>query len=262
MEGRARAGLRPGSAAAIDKHYAGDDSDVQVLMGGTLQAFGGMKMKDYARATVFLRGPHPTLGRAYRHCGYPPMIELLATSRLNRLLDLHRLRRRPGLHAAGHRRIYGIPEERVIGSSNALGYQPGRTRGKTGLSSTKPDVFDDGPSKPVRIWGRVGRRPILWGNSNGDIPMLRYRAAQASGLRLLLLHDDPRSASSPTRRAPKGVRAAAQPTGGPWPASRTTGNRLPGAVSAAFIPPVGARADQCERECALEVTHAQRLRLL
>ena len=60
-------------------------------------------------------------------------------------------------------------------------------------TSAKPDVFDDGPTKPVRIWSRVGRRPILaGGNSNGDIPMLHYTGGPArAGLRLLVLHDDP-----------------------------------------------------------------------
>jgi phosphoserine phosphatase len=39
----------------------------------------------------------------------------------------------------------------------------------------------------VRIWSRTGRRPALaCGNSNGDIPMLRF----ADGLRLLVNHDD------------------------------------------------------------------------
>jgi hypothetical protein len=54
------------------------------------------------------------------------------------------------------------------------------------------DFFDDGPTKPVRIWSRIGRRPILaCGNSNGDIQMLRFaRAAERPALRLLVLHDD------------------------------------------------------------------------
>jgi uncharacterized protein (TIGR03382 family) len=35
--------------------------------------------------------------------------------------------------------------------------------------------LDDGPAKPVRIWSRIGRRPLLaFGNSNGDIPMLAF----------------------------------------------------------------------------------------
>ena len=44
----------------------------------------------------------------------------------------------------------------------------------------------------MRIWSRVGRRPILAaGNSNGDIEMLRFTGGPARpAMRLLLLHDD------------------------------------------------------------------------
>jgi hypothetical protein len=54
------------------------------------------------------------------------------------------------------------------------------------------DFFDDGPEKPIRIWSRIGRRPILaFGNSNGDVPMLAFSGTQSTrALRLLLLHDD------------------------------------------------------------------------
>jgi hypothetical protein len=54
-------------------------------------------------------------------------------------------------------------------------------------------VFDDGPAKPVRIWSRLGRRPLVaGGNSNGDIPMLGFAGGPTrSALRLLILHDDP-----------------------------------------------------------------------
>jgi hypothetical protein len=56
----------------------------------------------------------------------------------------------------------------------------------------KPDVFDDGPVKPVRIWSRIGRRTILsFGNSNGHIQMLQFTGGPGKpALRLLLLHDD------------------------------------------------------------------------
>ena len=82
--------------------------------------------------------------------------------------------------------LYGIPAERVIGSSFALSYREDEDGGavvyKAGI-----DFFDDGPEKPVRIWSRIGKRPALaCGNSNGDVPMLRF----ADGLRLLVLHDD------------------------------------------------------------------------
>ena len=52
-------------------------------------------------------------------------------------------------------------------------------------------MFDDGPVKPVRIWSRIGRRPIVaGGNSNGDMPMLRFAGGARPALRLLVLHDD------------------------------------------------------------------------
>src|ERR1700727_1000611 len=64
--------------AVITKHYHGDDTDVKVLMGGILRAFAGVTVEDYATAAdAFLRGPHPTIPRSYRDCGYLPMIELL-----------------------------------------------------------------------------------------------------------------------------------------------------------------------------------------
>jgi hypothetical protein len=63
----------------IDKHYAGDDSDVKVLMGGILQAFAGQTVEEYmsAAATFLDAAAHPTLGRRLRDCGYVPMVELL-----------------------------------------------------------------------------------------------------------------------------------------------------------------------------------------
>ena len=88
--------------------------------------------------------------------------------------------------------MYGIPPERIIGSTVSLSY---REHGDGGdlIHKAEADVLDDGPAKPVRIWSRIGRRPILaGGNSNGDIPMLQFaREASRPALRLLLRHDDP-----------------------------------------------------------------------
>jgi hypothetical protein len=87
--------------------------------------------------------------------------------------------------------MYGIPPERVIGSSTALRYTD-EIEGGAIVFLAKPEVFDDGPAKPVRIWSRIGRRPIFAaGNSNGDIPMLKFAGGPSRpALRLLLLHDD------------------------------------------------------------------------
>jgi hypothetical protein len=86
---------------------------------------------------------------------------------------------------------WGIPPERVIGSALGLTYQ---TEGdQTSLVyKAAMDFFDDGPEKPIRIWSRIGPRPILaFGNSNGDVPMLAFSGTPATpSLRLLLLNDD------------------------------------------------------------------------
>jgi hypothetical protein len=87
--------------------------------------------------------------------------------------------------------MYGIPSERVIGSSNALAYADDEHGGNVSYAAAM-EFFDDGPVKPVRIWSRIGQRRILaGGNSNGDIPMLRYTGGHGRpALRLLLNHDD------------------------------------------------------------------------
>jgi phosphoserine phosphatase len=176
----------------IDKHYAGDDSDVKILMGGILAAFAGMSVDEYGQAAeAFVDQAHPTLGRPYRACGFQPMVELL------RYLEGHGF---TTLIASGGNRdfmrgfafdVYGIPPERIIGSSNELAYVDDDHGGAVVYRDT-PDVFDDGPAKPVRIWSRIGRRPLLaGGNSNGDVPMLRFAGGKGRpALRLLVSHDD------------------------------------------------------------------------
>jgi hypothetical protein len=178
----------------ITKHYHGDDSDLPVLAAGVLQAFAGVTVEDFeAQADRFLRtAQHPTLGRAYLACGYAPMVELLG------YLDASGFR---NYIASGGGRdfmrpisqeLYGIPRQRVIGSSVSLAWNDDG-RGGTLVHKPEADVLDDGPEKPVRIWSRVGRRPVpAAGNSNGDIEMLRFAGGPSRpGLRLLVLHDDP-----------------------------------------------------------------------
>ncbi len=66
--------------------------------------------------------------------------------------------------------LYGIPPERVIGSSVAIEYREGDDDSRDVLYKSEMEFFDDGPTKPVRIWSRIGRRPVVaGGNSNGDI---------------------------------------------------------------------------------------------
>jgi hypothetical protein len=83
--------------------------------------------------------------------------------------------------------LYGIPPERVVGSSVGLTYRDGSL-----FTTAQPEFLDDGPAKPVRLWSRIGRRPIFAaGNSNGDIEMLEFSGIpDGAALRMLIRHDD------------------------------------------------------------------------
>jgi phosphoserine phosphatase len=177
----------------VTRHYRGDDGGVRVLMRGILEAFDGMHVEEYeAAAAEFLHyARNPQLERGYLDTAYAPMIELLRYLEANGFTNY--------IASGGDRdfmrtiadELYGIPDERVIGSSNALRYRSDEHGGWVEYESL-PDVFDDGPVKPVRIWSRIGRRPVFAvGNSNGDIPMLEFTAHPSRpSFAALVKHDD------------------------------------------------------------------------
>ena len=177
----------------LDDHYAGDDTNLRTLAGGVIAAHAGISVEEFeAQADAFLRTTqHPSLGRGYLECGYAPMIELLDYLAANGFANY--------IASGGGRdfmrpisdELYRIPRDRVIGSSLALDYVSDDAGG-TITRKPEADYLDDGPQKPVRIWSRVGRRPIVaGGNSNGDIQMLDFAQRQdRPSLRLLVNHDD------------------------------------------------------------------------
>ena len=174
--------------AAMVKHYHGDDEDIRALMGAVTRAFDTVTVEEYDERVraFFVDSGHPTLGRPYRSCGYAPMVELL------RYLEDHGF---TNYIASGGDRdfmrpvagdLYGVPPERVIGS--ALGLTYAAANGETSLVyKAAMDFFDDGPEKPIRIWSRIGRRPILSGRQ------LQRRPADA---RLLGLSRPPCAAAA------------------------------------------------------------------
>ena len=177
----------------IAEHYAGNDTNVRTLAAGILAAFAGISVETFdAQSEAFLRSArHPTLGRGYLDCAYAPMIELLGYLEANGFTNYIASGGGRDFMRPISQEVYGIASERVIGSSAALVYTHDE-HGGTITRQAAADYLDDGPEKPVRIWSRTGRRPVLAaGNSNGDIPMLDYtRHDNKPYLRLLVLHDD------------------------------------------------------------------------
>lgn len=156
------------------------------------KAFAGWTVDDYAAAAdSFLHTTqHPTLGRLFSNCGFLPMAELLAYIKANGFTSYIASGGDRDFMRSVSEEIYDIPPERVVGTSDALRYRSGNGGGSV-VYEAQIDTFDDGPMKPVRIWSRVGRRPILaGGNANGDSPMLEYAGGTHPALRLLVVHDD------------------------------------------------------------------------
>ena len=175
---------------AITKHYRGDDADLHMLAAGIIEAYAGASIEEFEAASeAFVQSAmHPGRGVLYAECTYLPMVELLRFLDQNGFTSYIATGGGRDFMRAVTQQVYGIPPERIIGSSVALEYDSAR---HTIVHAKGLDVFDDGPEKAVRIWSRLGRKPILaCGNSNGDIEMLEFASGAATFLDLLILHDD------------------------------------------------------------------------
>jgi phosphoglycolate phosphatase-like HAD superfamily hydrolase len=192
---------------AMIKHYHGDDSDMRLLIAAVPTAYAGATVEEYAAevAEFFRTADHPTLGRPYRACGYLPMVELL------RFLEANDFR--TYIASGGDRdfmrpvagELYGIEPERIIGSSVALDYhEDDHDDSRAVLYKAEMEFFDDGPTKPVRIWSRIGRRPIVAGGNSSSSTTTR-------------------TASSTTSPAPRTPSRVPPPPDGPSSASQLTG---------------------------------------
>ncbi|HKP29193.1 MAG TPA: HAD family hydrolase [Gemmatimonadales bacterium] len=153
----------------------------------------GMSVEDFAAIarSWFAGASHPRFRRRFTDCIYRPQVELLQYLRANGFktfivsgggLDLIR---------AFAEDAYGIPPEQVIGSSVKYSFAV-QEKGTTLMKEAGLNSFDDREVKPANIGLHIGRRPILaFGNSDGDLAMLRYTKT-GPGVRLALLihHDD------------------------------------------------------------------------
>jgi len=159
-----------------------------------LQAVAGTTQSDFeVKAIDWLKNRlHPIYHVPYTQLVYQPMLELLNYLRQYNFqvficsgggMDFVRL---------FSEEIYAIPRQNVIGSNVVLSWEdlpdgPVLVR-QAGLI----EPFNDGAGKPINIQLHVGRMPILTGgNSNGDLQMMEFAAANGrSHLNLLLRHDD------------------------------------------------------------------------
>ena len=212
---------------AMVTHYRGDDADLGVLLAAVESAFAGMSVEGFSAEVMTWLGTaaHPVLHRPYMSCVFVPMVELLRYLEANGFTTY--------IASGGDRdfmrpfaeQLYGIPPERIIGSAPGLDFHAGEDDTEL-LYKSKIEFFDDGVQKPMRIWSRIGRRPLV----AGETPTATSRccaspaAPAATGCACWCCTTTP-SASSTTRPAPR-TRWRLRPiVRGRWSASRPTGRR-------------------------------------
>jgi hypothetical protein len=139
----------------------------------------------------FATARHPKLGRPYGQCVYRPQVELLEFLRANGFRTFIVSGGGIDLIRAVSEEFYGILREQVVGSSARLHFEL-KDGCATLMKLPELNSFDDRDVKPQNIGLHIGRRPILaFGNSDGDLSMMRYaRGGNGPSLALLLHHDD------------------------------------------------------------------------
>lgn len=134
---------------------------------------------------------HPKTGRLYTEMVYQPMLELLGYLRDKGFKTFIVSGGGVDFIRPWAQRVYGIPNQQVIGSRVKLKYD--FVDGLPELMKLPEiELVDDGPGKPVGIQQVIGRRPILAvGNSDGDFQMLEWTtAAPGAKLGVLVHHTD------------------------------------------------------------------------
>ncbi|WP_188689536.1 HAD family hydrolase [Bowmanella pacifica] len=133
---------------------------------------------------------HPRFKRPYTELTYQPMREVL---------DLFQQTGFKNYLVSGgscyfirpwSQKAYGIPPEQVIGSRlvTRLVEKP---EGLAVEMAPVPWFFDNGPGKVLAIESQIAKRPVAaFGNSSGDIQMLRWAGTSPVSLCVLIEHTD------------------------------------------------------------------------
>jgi phosphoserine phosphatase len=134
---------------------------------------------------------HPRFDRPFTDLVYQPMLELLDYLRANGFKTFIVSAGGIDFMRVFAEDAYGIPPDQVIGSSGVTVFE---LREGQAVLVKRPEIefVGDKEGKPVAINRFIGRRPVAaFGNSDGDLAMLRYTAA-GEGPRLMALvhHDD------------------------------------------------------------------------
>lgn len=182
-------------------------SGIEGLVKLVMASHAGMTTEEFAQtARQWLdTARHPRFNRRYDELTFQPMLELLAYLRANEFKTFIVSGGGIEFLRVFAETAYGIPPERVIGSSVKTEFEL-RDGNPVLVRLPEIDFVDDKAGKPVGINSHIGRRPIAsFGNSDGDLQMLQWTAA-GDGARLCLLvhHTDAQREWAYDRDSPVG----------------------------------------------------------
>ena len=165
------------------------EHDLAALVAATHSGMTTVEFDHLARAWLD-SARHPRYQKPLKECVYQPQIELLAHLKANGFKTFIVSGGGIEFIRGFAEESYGIPPERVVGSSMKTRFE---LRDGRAVLIKLPELnsLDDGAGKPININLHIGRRPILaFGNSDGDLEMLQYTADGAGAHLMLLLHHD------------------------------------------------------------------------
>lgn len=185
--------------------------DQDALLAAT---YTGMTQKEFNKlAKDFFASEHPVLEGSYRQNVYAPMRELLTYLADNGFTNYIVTGGDVQLVRAVAQEFYGIPPERVIGSSWKIMALNG-SNGTQLFRLPEVEVFTNKDVKPVMIDRHIGRIPVFGAGNDGnagDIAMLRYVSSNPlPNFSLLVMHDDAKRERAYGDRSGASVSAAQQ----------------------------------------------------
>lgn len=181
--------------AALTRDYAYlKKIDKKLLNKLYLMTHTGMSQKEFEqKVKIFLRtAKHPTLKRRYTELVYQPMLELMDYLRDNQFKVYICSGGGTDFIRSFSYEVYKVPKENVIGTTFQYEYKEGKNGGYIYRKQDFVEPINLKGGKPVNIQRRIGTSPIFtFGNSNGDISMMRFAAiGNRPYLNLTLSHDD------------------------------------------------------------------------
>jgi phosphoserine phosphatase len=173
----------------VKKALAGGDKAIAQIV---MVTHAGMTTAEFEQIVKdwIATAKHPKTGRLFTEMVYQPMLELLAYLRANGFKTFIVSGGGIEFMRPWTERVYGIPPERVVGSSIKTKYE---MRNGTPVLVRLPKInfIDDKTGKPVGINSHIGRRPVAaFGNSDGDQQMLEWTQAGGDTRLMMLVHHD------------------------------------------------------------------------